>query len=164
MLTIRRADPTDIPRIVRLTTSLAERFIIQDCTPAGALTLLESMNETATRDRFAGDYRYFVAIDDDEIVGVVATQEDRHLYHLFVAASHQRRGIARQLWLIARQACFSNGNRGDFTVNSSRHSRVVYESFGFIAQSEVVMNGVPFVPMGLTLQNPGLFVHDALES
>lgn len=147
MVTIRRADPTDLSSIVRLTTSLVERFIVQDCTPDGALHLLNSMNEAATQERFAGAYRYFVACDDDEIVGVVATQEDRHLFHLFVAASHQRRGIARDLWQIARDACLANGNRGRFTVNSSRGSRRVYESFGFVAQPEVVMNGVPFVPM-----------------
>ncbi|WP_010587343.1 GNAT family N-acetyltransferase [Schlesneria paludicola] len=151
MLTIRRADRADIPNIVRLTTSLAERFITRDCTQEGALNLVDSMNESQTHERFAGAYRYFVACDDGEIVGVVATQEDRHLYHLFVAERYHRRGIGRDLWQIARQACITNGNRGHFTVNSSRGSRGVYESFGFVAQPEVVVNGVPFVPMSLTL-------------
>ena len=82
-------------------------------------------------------------------LGVVATKEESHLFHLFFEKSYQCRGIGRKLWHVARDACLANGNSGRFTVNSSKGSRGVYESFGFVAQQEVCVGGVQFIPMVL---------------
>jgi GNAT superfamily N-acetyltransferase len=55
-----------------------------------------------------------------------------HIHHLFVAEDFQRRGIARQLWAVAKEACLAAGNTGRFTVYSSRFALEVYRRFGFI--------------------------------
>lgn len=151
MISIRPATIEDAVAISSLTETLARDFIAPDCTEEGAARLLESMSAEATRARFEAGYRYFVAVDDAQTVGVVATRDDSHLFHLFVASSHQRQGLARELWRIAREACLAAGNPGVFTVNSSRRSRAVYESFGFVAQAETTQNGVPYIPMTLRI-------------
>jgi GNAT superfamily N-acetyltransferase len=154
MITIREAGEQDISKIAELTTELSALTIAPDCTPEGATMLLSSMGEEATRLRFAGRFRHHVACDDAGIVGVVASRDDSHLFHLFVAVSHQRRGIAKRLWGVAKEACLAAGNPGRFTVNSSRRSIVVYRAFGFVEEPEVCANGVPFIPMTLNMLVP----------
>ena len=98
------------------------------------------------------------------MIGVVATRDDRHLYHLFVAESHQRRGVARSLWELARRACVQAGSEGPFTVNSSQFAVEVYERLGFRATSGAMeMNEVVFVPMvwrGLGFSHEGAKGHE----
>ena len=43
-------------------------------------------------------YRYHVAENENVIVGIVGIRDNSHLYHLFVAESHQGRGMAKALW------------------------------------------------------------------
>ena len=149
MINIRLADVSDIPSIVALTTTLCRKCIAPDCTAAGAERLLASMGPEDTTKRFAGSFRYFVACDGGQVIGVIAMRENSHLFHLFVATSHQRRGIARALWRIAQQSCLDAGNSGHFTVNSSRAARPVYKAFGFVGEGEACIDGVPFIPMTL---------------
>ena len=53
----------------------------------------------------------------------------------------------------AMNDCLSRGNPGEFTVNSSRNAREVYEHLGFVAQSEMIMkNGVTFTPMKIDVR------------
>ena len=151
MTAIRPASAEDLEAISLLTTELARKFIVRDCTPEGATELLGGFQVENVRQRFEAGFRHFVAVDEGRVVGVVVTRHELHLLHLFVAESHQRRGIARALWDRARQACLDAGNPGEFTVNSSRGARGVYESFGFVPGPETILNGVPFTPMKLTV-------------
>ena len=76
-----------------------------------------------------------------------------HLFHLFVAAAHQRIGIARALWEQARQLSLRAGPIAEFTVNSSLNAVPVYRSFGFVPAGAVTqVHGIAFLPMRLTLQ------------
>jgi GNAT superfamily N-acetyltransferase len=102
-------------------------------------------------------YRYHVAVDEGVLAGAIAVRDNRHVYHLFVAESFQKRGLARQLWTIARDASLAAGNPGEFTVNSSRFAVSVYRRFGFAESGPPdERNGVVSVPMRLRLP-----LHDA---
>ena len=97
-------------------------------------------------------YRYHVAETDSQVVGVVAVRDNVHLFHLFVAEQYQRRGIATQLWKVAKTVCLNEGNPGEFTVNSSSFARDVYEKLGFISCSDPQeIDGILFYPMKLKL-------------
>ena len=50
------------------------------------------MNEEAIAGYLSEGYDYLVAEEQGKLVGVVATREDRHLFHLFVADAYQGRG------------------------------------------------------------------------
>lgn len=153
--TISLASERDAAAISRLVTHLAEKYIAAELSDEGAKTLLRGFTPEAFGGYLTGDYRYHVARCGPEIVGVVATFEDHHLFHLFVAESHQRQGLARQLWETARIACLEAGASGNFTVNSSRYAIGLYEKLGFVASSPPVeRNGVRFLPMKLTVAIP----------
>ena len=149
-LDIRKATPGDAESISKLVCKLSAKYIAQAFTADGAEHLLASMNPDAISKYIRSGFKYHVAEMEKRIVGVVGIRDNNHLYHLFVAEKYQRRGIARKLWQVAMETCLSNGNPGEFTVNSSEYAVGVYEQWGFVAQSgPVEKEGVVFIPMRL---------------
>ncbi len=153
-MNIREATPGDVETISGLVCELSEKFISQELTADGAEHLLASMNPDAIKKYIDSGYKYHVAEINQQVVGVVGVKDNRHLFHLFVAEQYQRKGIARNLWKTAMETCLSNGNPGEFTVNSSKYALDVYVKLGFVAQSgPVVKNGVVFIPMKMRRRN-----------
>jgi len=149
-LETRPATPDDIENISKLLCDLSERFITGDFSSEGKQTLLETLTPGGIEKSMQSGFRYHVAEEEGQLVGVIGMKENSHLYHLFVAESFQRRGIARKLWQIAMKECLERGNPGEFTVNSSRHAQGAYEKFGFVAVSgPMEKGGVIFFPMKL---------------
>jgi len=149
---IRAATSNDASAISTLIRDLAARYIAHELSAEAANRLLGSMEEAAIRDYLNAGYRYHVAEENGELAGVVAVRDNRHLYHLFVSEDFQGRGLARELWEVAKAAGLEAGNPGVFTVNSSRYAVGMYEKFGFVRQAEVVdAAGVICIPMKLEL-------------
>lgn len=144
---IRLATVEDAAAISDLMRPLVEKYVAHELSAEGAKNLLESMTPEAIA-RNAETFRYHLAEVSGKIVGVVATADNRHLFHLFVAEAFQRQGIARGLWAVAKQACRDAGGLGAFTVNSSRYAVGVYRRLGFVELGPAVeRNGVVFIPM-----------------
>lgn len=151
-IAIREARPGDIPEISRLISDLTSRYIANEFTAEGAEQLLCAMNERAVESYFQHGYRYHVAEAEGSLAGVVATRDDTHLYHLFVAEKYQGRGLATRLWHIARDACLAANDCCEFTVNSSCYAVGFYEKLGFVRQAEFQEHGgVVSIPMKLVL-------------
>jgi GNAT superfamily N-acetyltransferase len=149
---IRRAKPEDADAISVLITALAHYGLADPSRPEDAAPFLASISPEGVAGAL-GDarYRHHVAEEGGAIVGVVATRDDSHLYHLFVDEAFHGRGIAARLWEIARSQSVAAGNPGRFTVNATRHAVPVYERFGFVAADALqIKEGVAFVPMVLT--------------
>jgi len=129
---IKTGTVRDAERVSALITVLAEAFIVNEFSEEGRTHLLREMAPDKMRERLSGDYRFFLAEAGSELAGVAALRGRSHLYYLFVARTHQRQGLARQLWLTARAAILHGGHRGPITVNSSTYAVPVYERFGFV--------------------------------
>lgn len=149
---VRGATVDDAPRISALLTALAEEFILGDFSTEGRSHLLAHFGVTEMEERLkAAEYRFKLAEDGAELVGVVAVRAATHLQYLFVARSHQRTGLARRLWALARGAAIGDGNAAaKFTVNASAYAVPAYERLGFRCVGPVrEVNGVRFQPMEL---------------
>jgi GNAT superfamily N-acetyltransferase len=145
---IRLATKEDAAAISGLIRPLAAKFIAREFSPEGVENLLSGMTAEAVQQFLDAGFRYHVAEEGGDLLGVVATRDDRHLYHLFVAETFQRRGLAREMWAVARQACLDAGWPGAFTVNSSRYAVEVYKKLGFVeAAPPTEKDGVVFIPM-----------------
>lgn len=145
---IERATVCDALEISGLVLGLSESFIVPSCRSPGKELLIASMSEQAIRKYIASGIEYYLIRIDGTIVAVIAMKDVSHLYHLFVAESHQWLGLARTLWDFAKKRAVSKYRITKFTVNSSVSSRAVYEKFGFVAlQDERDRNGVVDVPM-----------------
>ena len=81
-------------------------------------------------------------------MGIIATRDRTHVFHLFVARSHQGRGIARELWRRARERARAASRDEVFSVNSSLIAEPVYRRFGFERVSGPIReSGIELVPM-----------------
>jgi GNAT superfamily N-acetyltransferase len=144
----RTASPADAEAIADLIASFQSE-LTDDPSGAGAEEYLASVSVQAEREYLASErYRYLLAYSESQLAGFIAIRDGSHLFHLFVARSHQRQGIARRLWERARrQLCAPNSN-GGFTVNSSLSAVPVYEAFGFVPTGSIQrMHGISFLPM-----------------
>lgn len=145
---IREATQEDAHAISDLIARVVETFLAPELSAEGQTNLLASMAPARVRQYLHDGFRYHVYEEQGEILGVVATRDERHLFNLFVAERAQRRGIARLLWEVARKACLDAGGDGSFTVNSSRYAVSVYERLGFKRNgSDVTKDGITCVPM-----------------
>jgi GNAT superfamily N-acetyltransferase len=147
---IHEATIEDARAISDLIRPLAEHYIAQEFSPESAAILLASMDAGAIEAYMTSGYKYHVAEDDGMLVGVVGVRDNSHLYHLFVADDFRGRGVARELWRVARDACRVAGNIGEFTVNSSRFAVGMYRKLGFVETGPPdEKNGVTSIPMKL---------------
>lgn len=128
---IRLATIADAPAISTLVTALAREFVLPEQWPATRPKLLAWLSADAVAGRIALGHRHHVAERDGAIVGVVGTRDDCHLHLLFVDTRYQRRGIARDLWRVAHDACADAGGTGRITVNASGYAVPAYLRLGF---------------------------------
>lgn len=147
---LRPAVPADAGAMAALIRS-HQHLMTLDPEGRGAEAFLQSVSEPAILAHLAaGNYHHLVAEDRGTLAGYIAVRDRCHLFHLFVARAWQGRGLARQLWSLARAHAQAHGNPGWFTVNASLNAQPVYERFGFRQSApKVEANGVAFVPMRL---------------
>jgi GNAT superfamily N-acetyltransferase len=146
----REATVADAQRISVLLTALAEEFIVGGFSAEGRLHLATHFGVAEMEERLkAAEYRFQVAEAGAELVGVVGVRATTHLQYLFVAKSHQRAGLARRLWALARGEAIRDGNTAArFTVNASSYAVAAYERLGFRRVGPVgEKSGVRFQPM-----------------
>ena len=150
VIRVERASITDAPRVSTLIRGLSEPFFLLPC-GEGAEPFLTAINEASVRSYIlAGNFSYFVAEAEGQLIGVVAMRDNSHLYHLFIEQSFQGKGVARELWHFIKAKAIQAGNPGKFTVNSSLNAVLVYERFGFkVSGPKVEMHGIAFQPMQL---------------
>ena len=141
---VREARPSDAPAIRALLEAVTPMLVPDPSEPAAA-QFLESLREPAVAERLtAANYFHLVAERESELCGYIATRDDSHLYHLFVAPEHHCQGFARGLW----QSCLAAKGNRPYTVNSSVSAVPVYGSFGFAPAGEPQLQRCPpIVPM-----------------
>ena len=152
---IRPSNSADSQALSRLLSVLAEKYIAGMFNDEGRKNMLSSMTPESIEGFFDAGFRYHVGEVDGEIVGVVGTRDDRHLFHLFVDDRFQGRRYASQLWLVAKAACLESGNNpGYFTVNSSLNAQHVYKHWGFAATGGIrTVDGVKDLPMKMEVRS-----------
>lgn len=154
-LVLRPATTDDAPAIAALLRPLAQAFVV-DPQSDEAAPFWASVDEAAQQRYLASDrHRYTVALEPDgALAGFIAVRDGRHLFHLFVAPTSQRQGLATRLWRHAMsQASAAPGlpQPAVFTLNASLPAVGFYRRLGFIAEGDVVTaNGIRFQPMRLT--------------
>jgi len=149
---LRPATSQDADSISTLIFEVKHFFTLNE-NGEGAEEFLKSISPSSIATYIAAEnFNYFVATVYEELAGVVAIRDNKHLFHLFVAPKFQQQKVARQLWLHAKTYATESGNNGDFTVNSTPNAVPVYERFGFkIAGPRVEMHGIASIPMKLTV-------------
>ncbi len=147
-MNIRLAGTDDVEVISALIYTLAEKYVVPEFPVHAANALLVSMLPEGIRKHMRSGCRYHVAELNGEVIGTISMKDNKHLYHLFVAAAHQHQGVARGLWQAALATSQDTSYAGEYTVNSSRLTLGMYEKLGFVAQPVArTRDGVISIPM-----------------
>lgn len=143
-MSIRYAQVEDALEIKQLVTGLSH-FYLENPTHALPAWFAETLEKAAFEQRLSStQFVNLVYVNHTGIVGYLSIKGGDHLYHLFVAASEQGKGIASALWreartLIGFERC---------TLRSSLYAIPVYERFGFkMAGAAANKDGIGFQPM-----------------
>ncbi|MEZ6094745.1 MAG: GNAT family N-acetyltransferase [Pirellulaceae bacterium] len=115
----------------------------------GALELLlQSMTPAETRKRLDDGWPHLMAEQNGVLVGVGVLRPPSHLYHLYVDAQCQHRGLGTQLFEKLEQIAVSRCQSTIITVNASLNAVDFYCRLGFVSRGSVVnFNGIRFQPM-----------------
>ena len=106
---IRPFTPADIPAAAAVLRRAAETFILHESRPEDAAAFLAEHDAAGLRRNLDAGFVYHAADVDGGLAGFIGVRGGTHVYHLFVDACWQRRGIARALWLAARAAALQPG-------------------------------------------------------
>lgn len=150
LIIIRAASDADAQSVAELVQSVGHYFLA-DPSGAGAEGFLSSISAAAISGYISNPaFNYLVAFMGQDLAGVAAIKENKHIYHLFVRPDCHRQGVAHLLWQHLKDHAIAAGNPGMFTVNSSLYAVPVYARFGFVPTSEPqTKNGIQFQPMHL---------------
>ena len=108
----------------------------------------------ALADRLTAGNIFVVAENGSKTIGVIEMRENHHIALLFVEASSQRQGVARELIRQAVALCRERAHDlQTVTVNSSPNAFAAYRRLGFRPTGEErTVNGIRFIPMALPLE------------
>src|SRR4051812_48211778 len=123
---IRPLESADIPAAAGVLRRAAATFILHESTPEHAARFLAEHDAAGLRRNLDAGFTYHAAVVDGVLAGFIGVRGGTHVYHLFVDAPYQRRGIARALWEAARAQALRPGHPGIFTVNASNVSVPFY--------------------------------------
>lgn len=153
-MSIRPGAAADAQAVARLIASFRP-LLTRDPEGRGAAQFLASVSADAERRYLQSPrYAYRVAELDGRVVGFIAMRDTTHLFHLFVAAEAQRKGVGRALWTQARDEVLQALGAAEVSVNASLNAVPVYERFGFVAAGGVVhAHGIAFMPMRAWLRH-----------
>lgn len=91
---------------------------------------------------------------DDELIGVIATNEHRkHICCFFVKSAYHWQGIGRRLW----EYVLDHSDHSVYTVHASPYAVPVYHHLGFIdMDEEKTVDGMRFRPMRFERDDHGI--------
>jgi len=100
----------------------------------------------------AGKYIVYVALLNDEVIGICSMRSGNHISLLFVDEKYHRQGVATQLIKTMQDYLLSNTDFETMSVNASPYGIPFYENMSFKAVGErTVQDGVIYTPMEMFL-------------
>ena len=148
-ITIRPARPEEVRPALAFVHEMFLRFVWPDLEPP-ASERFRTCNESEEQIQQyeVGQWRMFLALDRDRIVGIAAERDGSHIRKLFVDPAYHRQGIAAALM----DAIIAAMETPRITLNSSRHGLPFYLKYGFVpTDTEQNHKGFIYTPMEYNL-------------
>ena len=148
---VREVADRDVKRALALVNAVFSEFVAVNYSEEGIRTFesyLQNKIQEVSAELKSGHKKMWAYYQGDEIIGVIATRETAHISLMFVEKSHQRKGIARQMFRVVAEEIKKDKNAVQITVNSSPYAVKVYERLGFVkTQEQQEKDGIVYIPM-----------------
>ncbi len=135
----------DLNSLSNLVLNSFDKFVAPDYSKEGVKTFYGFFDQGKLLEKTLenGD-SIFIAKENNQVTGLLATRNKRHISLLFVDENHQKKGIGKKLFHILCETIEEN----KITVNSSPFAEKIYEKLGFIKLSPIQeKDGIKFIPM-----------------
>ena len=147
---IKEVADKDLQRALNLVNRVFSEFVAVDYSQQGIDTFesyLKNKLQEVSAALKSGDKKMWAYYQNDEILGVIATQSTSHISLMFVDKRYHRQGIARKLFNVALD-WFKKNDVEQITVNSSPYAVKAYERLGFLKTDEQQeKDGITYLPM-----------------
>ncbi len=146
---IRRANIYDWDEAIKLAWITFLKFEAKDYGEEGIKSFRDFLSDTILRRMFVkGDYPMFIALDGEQMAGMISLRNKTHISLLFVGEDYQHLGIGRNL--IRRLEEFIRkeylGKR--ITVNAAPYAVGFYHEIGFEdVAPQLCRDGIIYTPM-----------------
>jgi GNAT superfamily N-acetyltransferase len=139
--------------VINLVSTVFAEFVAPLYSQEGVSEFRKYLDIDKLAQRLKAGNFVLLAKSGSDIIGVVEVRDNNHIALLFVEASHQKKGIGKQLLKAAIEKCkIRKPDTHRITVNSSPNAVSAYRTLGFNAfEREQVVNGIRFTPMELSL-------------
>jgi len=148
---VKEVADKDVKRALDLVNAVFSEFVAVDYSEQGKSTFksyLKNKLQDVSADLKSNRKKMWAYYQDDEIIGVIATQDTSHISLMFVDKAHQRKGIAKHMFRAVLEDLMENDDVTQITVNSSPYAVTVYEHLGFTkTQEQQEKDGILFIPM-----------------
>ena len=135
----------DLKGLASLVLNSFDKFIAPDYSEEGIRTFYGFFDQGSLLEKTLenGD-SIFIAKENNEVIGLLATRNKSHISLLFVNEKHQKKGIGKNLFNLLCK----NLETEKITVNSSPFAEKIYEKLGFIKVSPMQeKDGIKFISM-----------------
>lgn len=124
------------------------KFVAPEYSDLGIKEFYDFVSDNGVRKMFLiGEYKVWIAVKDNEVIGIVSVRSKRHISLLFVDGGYQKCGIGRNLLYTAAEYMLENGETYA-TVNASPYGVEFYHRIGFKDTGEErVESGMRVTPM-----------------
>lgn len=151
---IIKLEKNHIKNALDLVWTVFQEFDAPDYTKQGIEEFREFISYNSVIEKFdKGELYFWGYMDNNDLVGIIATRGINHICMLFVNKEYHRRGIASGLFQKVKEICVSHNDISKITVNSSPYAVEIYHRFGFSdTGKEQTVNGIRFTPMSYLLK------------
>lgn len=153
MITYREIQTGEEKEVCRLVMDCFNEFVAPGYIKEGVAEFSRYIDPDLMKARIANNHFVILAMDHDNIAGVIEVRNNNHISLFFVKKEYQHQGIGRRLHQLAINKC-RNQSREITTidVHSSPYAVHIYEKLGFVKQSEEqISNGIRYTPLILNL-------------
>lgn len=152
-ISYREINKGEEEKVCRLIMDIFSEFIAPGYSDEGINEMTRYVNPDFTRFRLANNHFIILALDNDEIAGVIEARNYNHISLFFVRKEYQNKGIGKKLTELAINKCKTfKPELTVIDVHSSPYAVQIYERLGFVKQSEEqISNGMRFTPLMLKL-------------
>ncbi len=153
-IVIKRAvDEREFDQAMELAFRVFLKFEAEEYGKEGTDNFAEFVTSPDVKKLFlTNHYLIYVALDGDEIVGVITLRSGNHISLLFVHEDYHNLGIGKSLVLRGAEYLVNNTDFETMTVHSSPYALGFYHRLGFEdTGAQAIDAGIIYTPMELPL-------------
>lgn len=143
---VREARLTDAGKMSQISMASFMAAVAPSLSQQGIESFQQIASEQGFYQRMQQDNLMWVAVHQDEVVGVIELKQGQHIATLFIDPNMQKQGIGRALI----NKAVTNARKELITVKASLISVLAYKRYGFELSGDIAeAGGLVYQPMQL---------------